>query len=469
MKTFWLKHKAEIGWLSGVAVIVMLGFWWVPGDRGTTDDTLSVNANGKKAFYLATQKLLDGDYAVSRSTESLIPPDGADTLIMLGPARYPDDAEWQQLYEWVRSGNTLLFAAKHGDPAVTSTDFGFKIIPNAFDEANSNPFGVKPKTGKAGKTKSKTGTSRSVNSETADSESEASESEASTIAKSTTGDYGDDEDDIASLFEERVATTELIPGTTYWRSDAWIEATDDRDTTILVTQDGRAQAIVRTIGYGQIVVTSSDYVFCNLASMKSSHRKLAWRLFEQGQTDGPVYFEESLNASGAPAVFGILFNSRLRPFTLQLLLATVLFGWWGSRRFGPVVEHDDATRRNIREHATALGQMHYRIKAGPHAVKQYFDLFKSDMRLTTTNPAQHAAILATRSGQSETEMESLLNRVIFAMEYHGRLPNAEAAGLLRSLATVRARINRRAQEEKNKRLPKSKRSSTDKSTRKSTT
>jgi hypothetical protein len=215
-----------------------------------------------------------------------------------------------------------------------------------------------------------------------------------------------------------------------------------------VEQDDKTQAIVREIGNGYLVVTSSDYVFCNLAVIDKMHRQLAWRLFEQGAPAGPIYFDETLNAAGAPKVFGILFNSRLRPFTLQLLLVTVLFGWWGSRRFGPVEEHEDSTRRDIREHAIALGQMHYRIKAGPHALKQYYDRFKGDMRLTTTQTEAHAAVLANRSGLQESEVADLLNRVNFAMNFHGQLPNSEAAGLMKSLAELRAKISRAAHADK---------------------
>ena len=267
------------------------------------------------------------------------------------------------------------------------------------------------------------------------------------------------EDDIDDLFAERTEKTDLLAGTAYWQSEAWIEVEEDDDnTTVLVEQDDRPQAILREIGYGYVIVASSDYVFCNLAAMKrSANRQLAWRLLEKGEPAGPVYFDETLNSSGAPTVFGILFNSRLRPFTLQLLLATILFGWWGSRRFGPIEEHEDATRRNIREHATALGQMHYQVKAGAHAVKQSFDLFKADMRLTTTEPTRHAAILASRSGRSASEVDDLLNRVSFPANFHGRLPNGEAADLLKSIALLRARIERRTQEEKKKRSAKSKR------------
>jgi hypothetical protein len=92
--------------------------------------------------------------------------------------------------------------------------------------------------------------------------------------------------------------------------------------------------------------------------------------------------------------------------------------------------------------------MHYRIKAGPHALKQYYDRFKGDMRLTTTQTEAHAAVLANRSGLQESEVADLLNRVNFAMNFHGQLPNSEAAGLMKSLAELRAKISRAAHADK---------------------
>jgi len=408
VKKFWSKHKAEIGWITGLVVIVLLGFWWIPGDRGTTDDTLSTSSNGKKAFYLATQRLMGDVYPVQRSTENLIPPDDADTLVIIGPARYPDSSEWQELYEWVRGGRTLIFAAQHGDAAIGTNPFGFTVVPIGLEE----------------------------------------EDEALTAppAKKKKKKAKDDEEEF-SFFQERKAKTELIDGVARWRSNAWIESPDS-GTTVLIEQDEKAQAIAREIGNGVVVVTSSDYVFCNRALMDAQHRQLAWRLFEHGAPAGPIYFDETLNAAGSPKVFGILFNTQLRPFTLQLLLVTVLFGWWGSRRFGPIEEHEDSTRRNIREHATALGQMHYRVKAGPHALKQYYDRFKGDMRLTTTRPEAHAAVLASRSGMRESKVADLLNRVNFAMNYHGQLPNTEAANLMKSLVELRAKVEKAAHVDK---------------------
>lgn len=452
MKTFWSKHKSEVGWLAGVAIVILLGFWWIPGDRNTADDSYSVSTDGKKAFFRATQELLD--YPVRRNVDRLLPPADADTLVMIGPARYPDSGEWKKLHDWIQEGHTLVFAARFDDPAVRPIpEMGFEIVALQFDPEDDGA--TIPLGGGKAKTKAKSTTSTKSDPklqaekdpDDEDSDDEGADPEDDEEAAEPVDMISDDANPFDSA---RIAETELVTGSTYWSSQSRIVSGGYGTTPLVTTADDHVGAIVREIGAGYLVVCSSDHVFTNRTLMESEHRELAWRIFEQGQTTGPVYFDEYMNESGTPRMFGIIFHPRIRPFTLQLLLVTILFGWWGSRRFGPVQEHEDATRRDVREHAAALGQMHYKVKGGQRSVKFAYDRFKSDMRLTTIAEQSHAAVVAARSGLEEHEVADLINRIRFAEDFHGKLPNSEAAGLIIQLAELRNRIRKRTAEQSKK-------------------
>ncbi|MDB4614373.1 DUF4350 domain-containing protein [bacterium] len=438
MKTFWSNHKAEVGWLTGLAVIVLLSFYWVPGDRNTADDTFSAATNGKKAIYRASGRLLP--QTVRRSVDELVPPADTDTLVMLGPARYPDGNEWKALYEWIGLGHTLVFAARFDDPAVRPIPrMGFEIVPFEIDKMK----GRKKKTNAPPPVivQDTTPETDSVEDETSADQIQQAEANPATNTPQNVPVVSSDDDDTD---DERVASGPLVEGAVSWRSRGRILPTDGYRSTTLLSCDGEPCVVVRHIGSGKLVVVSSDYVFSNRALLENSrNQQTAWRVLNAEAIDGPVYFDETMNESGTPQTFGLLFNARMRPFTLQLLLATVLFGWWGSRRFGPIARHQDATRRDIREHAVALGQLHYNVKAGGQALKNTYDRFKADMRLTSIAAESHAAVLAARSGMTEDAVADVLNRVSFGMNYHGRLPNSEAAGLIKSIAEIRERIRKR--------------------------
>jgi hypothetical protein len=150
---------------------------------------------------------------VKRSAGSLVPEDpDADVLVLLGPARYPDRAQWQTLHDWLSEGRALLFAAKWQDPAVELEPFGIEIVP-AIEEGSE------------------------------DAEEPSEESAAPGI-----------ETDLV----------DLTGGDVDWRSSGQIRFTDPKGT-IVVSAGGYPQVIWQPVGDGIIIVAASDFIFSNLS------------------------------------------------------------------------------------------------------------------------------------------------------------------------------------------------------------
>ena len=90
-----LRWQAEWAWVAAVLALLVLSYFWVPaGDRDGLD-TFSTAAGGKRAFFNLAERLA---HPVSRELESLYSAAGrANTICILGPARYPDAQEWAWL------------------------------------------------------------------------------------------------------------------------------------------------------------------------------------------------------------------------------------------------------------------------------------------------------------------------------------------------------------------------------------
>ena len=311
------RPMIDVLWATAFVALVLLGYGLIPTPGGRAPvDSFSKDAAGKKAFFLIVEELLS---EVARSSDSLIPDDeNADTLIMLGPARYPDRAQWQTLYDWVSQGRALVFAARWQDPAVELEPFGIEVVPKTSAPKNGQPI-----------------------------------------------------------------ETELVDGEFEWRSQGEVRTTPTgaADATVELSEGGSPQVMWRPIGDGAIVVIASDYIFTNRSLTADNHGLLAFRILETAAPSGPVYFDETMNAAGAPRVVGILLEEPFRLMTLQLLIVTLLFGWLVSRRFGPLRTSGAAARRSLVEHAEALGNLHFKVGSGASLVASYLEFFRRKLGL----------------------------------------------------------------------------------------
>lgn len=380
--------RTDFLWGGTFITLMLFGSGVIPtsGVR-SPDDSFSDGASGKRAFYLVTNELLAG---VSRSADSLVPQDPeADTLVMLGPARYPDRAQWQTLYDWVSRGRALVFAARREDPVVDLEPFGIEVIPR---DDNSRPAPSEPE-------------------------------------QETDQETPNDSDHDAVL-------TELVDGAVEWRSEGEVR-TSAQDASVELTMNGAAQVVWRPIGDGAIVVVASDSIFTNRSLADDDHGLLAFRILETAAPAGPTYFDEFMNAAGAPRVVGVLLEPPFRLVTVQLAMVIFLFAWIVSRRFGPVQPVAASTRRSLVEHAEALGNLHFKAGSSARLVSSYLEFFRRDLGLRHTSAGgglERDPSVRVKPAQSST-LDSAL-----AAARSARVSRNRVGELVRSVARLRSTI-----------------------------
>ncbi len=379
-------------WVGALLMLVAVGYGLLPAPEARAPiDSFSEDSAGKKAFFLLTQELLE---RVERSSGSLIPVDeAADVLVMLGPARYPDRAQWQTLHDWVARGRALVFAARHQDPAVALEPFGIRVVPAtaALLEPTNPPL----------------------------------ENEASGFVTDLGADFDTD------LEVDWISAGEV-------RSEA-------SDVSVTLSVDGSPQVMWRPIGDGVVVVVASDYIFTNRSLATEGHGLLAFRILESASPQGSVYFDEEMNEGGAPRVVGILFESPFRVVTIQFLVITLLFAWMAGRRFGPLLRAARSARRSLVEHAEALGSLHFKVGSGPKLIVVYLEFFRQDFGLRLSGREHHLELdkHALSPLPEDAKSAAAIDQAVRA----ARSPSLErgrVAHILRSLAEVRRKATMRS-------------------------
>ncbi len=318
-------------------------YFWFPNFRpGISHDTYSTEADGKKAFYLLLRHEADQrrlhvarsfhplDRQVVGTSARNVPSHLRESaaLCLLGPERYPTAAEWAAILKWVQAGGTLIFAARDDRPTVSIPLLDIAVKPvSELDKADREP-------------------------------------------------------DDSGL----VRTTLVREGNLYWESSGWIEAPQAQP---LVQYAGTVQAVLQEYGYGKVIVVATDFLFSNQSIAWEDNSVLAFALV-MARPDNPIQphlpvktiaVDESLNATGIPKVVGILLDPKFRPFTIQLAILAVVFAWWRSRRFGPLLPPPVPPRRNIVDHTDALGVHAYRAKASTLMLASYLQQLRMELKL----------------------------------------------------------------------------------------
>jgi hypothetical protein len=385
------RFRPEWIWLAALFGIMSLHFWFPRIGVGLGGDSYSATINGKKAFYVLMQ-VLSGDAVRSQEplssfAESLEP---EATLCLLGPARYPTRGEWNRLLNWVSQGGRLVVAAGPKDFEFSFDPLGIEIT--AIDSV----------------------------------EREKKSDEGGEVLVTQLG--------------------EIEPTGLTWQSPAAIApAEGGGETRKLVEWQGTVQAVARSYGTGEVIVVASDWVFCNesLATGNHDNSVLAVALLQAGRALGTVYLDESLNATGTPKVVGLLLVPPLRSLSVQLMIVLVLFGWWQSRRFGPLLPRTATARHNIVDHTDALGILYYKTGDGRVALQSYLRQLLTELGLTQSKGHEQRVLepIARRLGQSESSLRQLLAQSQRGADA-GRLARKDAATLIRQLATLRRAARR---------------------------
>ena len=417
--------RPEIGWILLSLMPLLLAIWWIPGNAGLGSDSYSTSPSGKRAFYTAVARLIP-HARVYRQTDRLLPrASDVDTILILGPAQAPDYSGWRQLLAWIEQGGTVLFAPRWDDPLteIPGTQIRIRKLDDGSDPEEKSE-------------------DEKQQSEEADEKGKDEKQQQKEADEK--GPLPTDEDNLSVVkpTRSRRATSTLIDEQVPWETTTCVDC--QAEDEVLVRAAGQPQVILHELGAGLLIVASSDYLFTNQALLEPEVALLAYRVLERGYGSGAICFDEWLNRSGSPQVFGLLFTPALRPITLQLTLLLVLFGWLGSRRFGAPRPPAERPRRSITEHAEALGNLYYMAGDGHRPLLQYFEHVRSEADVGQAGAADHtvATMLLRLTTASEPEVRDWLREVQQACD-SSTVSVGQAARLIRRWASWRRPISPR--------------------------
>lgn len=418
--------QSDTFWGLTAALLVILQFWWLPGEDGSASDSYSTTVDGKLGLYRTLSRLFP---RVERDALLVVPKNRA-CFVLTSPDRYPNDQEQSQLYDFVYNGGTLVFAPNWDDPECEMRSLGIhttaRLLSDSTTATPTMPLAV-PAT-PAGSTGMP---AEAVETETQAEVPTKSASElemdaippnaAEASRKSTDGPAtdGTGENQISSREEmlkkktpgltpapgletspeeleefstpgETVdASSDLVDGSVEWNSSADLQVPAYLATETLVTSaSGRVEGATWTMGSGRVVACSSADIFSNRSMLYRNSRRLAVRLVERGYLHGsensgeqtPIVLSEYFNASDSYAQTGVLLSPSLRIGTLQLVLVAVLGIWLAFYRFGPAQEVSTLQRRSLTESAQAVGNLQYRLNDGGAVIRSYLDYIRSQLR-----------------------------------------------------------------------------------------
>lgn len=381
-------HRSDLVWL-GLIVAALALQWLLPDFRADVPtDSFRTGPRGRKALYLIADRL---DYSVSRNFNSLATllrrHEGyeSDTaLLLLGPARAPTEREWQSLAAFVGAGGSLVFAASSDEPKFDARPF------NVSGKELKRPVNIDGK-----------GTPLSL-------------------------DLGD------------------LQGKFSWQSRGELTAPGAQE---LVAADKSIQAVAKSHGAGTAVFVATDRPFDNRSLTWPDNAVLAVRLLEAAGWRENLTFDESLNVSGTPKVVALLLDRPLRPFTLHLFALLAAFGWWRSRRFGPLLPPAVSARSDIVAHADAVGMLYYRARDGHPPLRAYLSQLTSSLKIRRLSGSREDRVLdpiARRLGRTVDDVKNTLRRANAAAKGTStngtppaKLDRAAAAKQIGRLAKIR--------------------------------
>lgn len=469
--------QSDTFWGLAAALLVLLQFWWLPGEDGSAADSYSTTVDGKLGLYRTLSQLFP---QVTREAVKVVPAQSA-TLILIAPDRYPNEKEQQQLYEFVYNGGNLLFApnwmsyewATPDEPPpevyLPSLGIHLKYRSDSTIAAAIAAAAAPPVPGATPASPETTPENRSTTAEEASSAStDSPEKVGSTpatdgsatsspaagstpVTTANTGVTADVEKEGRGVAVN--ASSSLVSDYVDFQSTAELQLPSQLTTEALLTSaDGTVEAATWQMGSGRILVCSSADLFSNRAMLFKGSRRLAVRMVERcsakeededstSNSEPAIVISEYFNASDSFQNTGILFSPTLRIGTLQLLLVAILGIWMAFHRFGPALYVTNSQRRSLTESAQAVGNLQYRLSDGGTVVRSYLDYMTSRLRrrygslLRLDQPEQ----IANRAGMDVEEVRAQLHEAHLMAE-SGQLPSAKAAAMLRWLARLQQRL-----------------------------
>ncbi len=319
-------------WLAAVALLVLLQFWWLPGDPGTPDDTYSSTIEGKRGFFQTLDRLSKAGLLppVRRESAKLIP-DEPCTLVVLSPDRYPDENEQAELTKFVYDGGSLVFAPNWTSPECHIRGLSIKterewfaseeiavapapITPASSTPANGTPANGTPANGTSppakigepamqaeaeedsadavpapanpapavtpAQSQSRQNQSRNTPVDETLIRSPLEQTPISPPTPPTEAADSSDADHLTADIAELEIESQLIPGTFPWRSHATLVDQGLRPVVLVQTTSGDVQAAAWQYAQGLVLASASSDVFSNRAMLDEAQAELAIRLIE---------------------------------------------------------------------------------------------------------------------------------------------------------------------------------------------
>ena len=478
MKKKQRLQRSDQLWLIAVAVLVLLQFWWLPGDPGRPDDTYSNTIEGKRGFFETMKGLSDAGLmpSVRRESRVLVPNENC-TLVILGPDLYPNEYEQRELADFVMRGGSLVFAPNWASPDCSIPRLSIRTTHGFAGEeclvttsaAPSSPSAAKPPlTAESEAPSQSTGPTEATPSTNPASTTPATnrqpnESNGETINKvvrranqispgtSPAAPEDVDLEDVDSFDDVWDITTssQLVEGSVKWRTRATLETSSTKPTVLVKSSLNRPQVASWNYGNGRVLLSASSDVFSNRAMLDESQAELAVRLVQfahQNHEDDapttPIIISEFLNASDSYRGTNVLLGPSLRSGTLQLLTIALLAGWFGFHRFGPAKRDTSTQRRSLTESATAIGNLFFRTRSGSEAVRSYLEYFKSQLLRVFGNgiriESTHA--ISLRTGFKEDEIKKRVNDAIL-LSSTGSTTASQAAAAIRDLSEILGKLS----------------------------
>ncbi len=495
MKKRRLKRSDKY-WLAAVALLILLQFWWLPGDPGTPNDTYSAGVAGKRGFFQTLQSLSDARVLppVRRETEQLVPND-TSTLVVLSPDRYPNENEQRELAKFVRSGGTLLFAPNWTSPDCVISQLSINTQQKYFREEDlvikQQGTAVAPAPVTKPQDTADGSNSDSSSSQPLPAEAEENVTTPAPAAVPATAPVVMEElnEDQKRLQRQQDAVNKalrdgttiqpptennplqendadydlrnvadfytnspLVDGRVSWRTRAAIQIQHRNHKVLVESTSGTIQAASWDYGDGRVVLCASPDVFSNVAMLKEAQAELAIRLVEHAhqpheeaafsEQSTPIIISEFLNASDAYRGTAVLMNPSLRSGTLQLLTIALLIGWFGFHPFGPPRRVNVHHRRSLTESATAVGNLQLRTNNGTEVVERYLDYFKTRLQRIFGRSVgiEDTAAIAVRANMEKTEVA---RRLAGATKLSNDIStsNVQAATSIRELSQILDRLS----------------------------
>lgn len=391
------RKNAGWVWLFFLCLLLSLHLWFPEFGTGAMDDSYSSSASGKKAFYLLLETETFGAERNRVPLNVLIQSlDYDETLCILGPARYPSPLEWSSLLAWVEQGGRLLIAANHKHPEFEIGPLNVRVSYLDETERENIPRAE----------------SRKKNE---------------TRLSFTT-------DDVHGLLESKATTLFPDAASIIWETNAQVEATTGQT---LISAGDTKQAVRLEHGAGEIVVATSSKLFSN-QSMVDGGSVPAYRLIESAGAADYVVVDESLNASGTSKVVALLIDPTFRPLTIQLLITLLIFGWWRSNRFGPILSSHILPRHNIVSHTDNVGNLHYKKGDGRFLLYAYVKQLFTQLHLRSFRGEEHRVIapIARRMDEDPQQIKSFLKQAA-KLTKSKKIDRHQMGDLIRKLARIR--------------------------------